>query len=161
MSKQELEDLVRQIFASYNQQFFESDKKVVLRAWYEILHDLDYAGAKKAFLSLVTTSAFMPKPAEIRRAYIDTHTKVGQQPSPQIAWAILMGIIKDANSGIPTEVAPPEALQITMAQMGSSVYGLHTNEDQRNFSKIYEKNLLDFQRQLYEIPETGAQAQAK
>lgn len=161
MTKEELEDLVRQVFASYNQQFFESDRKVVLRAWYEILHDLPLAGTKRAFLSLVTTSQFMPKPAEIRRAYIDTHTKVAQQPTPQIAWAILMGIIKDTNSGIPTEVAPPEALQITLAQMGSSVYGLHTNEDQRNFTKIYEKNLLDFQRQLYEIPETGAQAQAK
>jgi hypothetical protein len=159
VTKPELEELVAQVFASYNQTLYEADKKVVLRAWWEILQSLEYKDAKKVFLQIAATSPFMPKPGDIWRGHINAHTKVPPQPTPQIAWATLMGAIKSMNSGIPFAGQLPEALVRTIALLGDTAYALHTNHDQQQFTKTYETIVTEMQKQIYEIPETGAQAQ--
>ncbi len=161
MTKVELEELVTQIFASYNQTLYEADKKVVLRAWYEILFDIPYDGGKRAFLNLAATSNFMPKPGELRRAYMDSHTVMPQLMLPQVAWGTLLRVIKEANSGSSSRSPMPEELSRTLALLGDSVWGYHTNGDRQEFYKVYESVLADMQKQKYEIPQKETQAQEK
>lgn len=157
MTKQELEDLVNQIYASYNQSLYETDRKVVLRAWYDVLHDIPYGGGKRALLDWIAISQFMPKPGDIRRKYRDTI--ITQPPIPQIAWATLVGVIKDANSGTPIKVGVHPAITQTISLLGDAVWGYHTNSDRTDFYKAYEFVVNEMQQQNYAIPENGTQAQ--
>lgn len=161
MTKSELEELAYQVFASYNQVLYDADKKVVLRAWFDILHDIPYDGGKRAFLDIAATSSFMPKPGDIRRAYIDRHTIMPKLLLPQIAWGILLRVVKEANSGSPTKVPMPEEVSRTIQLLGDSVWGYHTNGDRTEFYKVYETVLAEMQKQKYEIPEKETQAQEK
>ena len=161
MTKPELEELVTQVFASYNQTLYETDKKVVLRAWFDILHDVEYRDAKQAFLRIVATDKFMPKPADIRRTHMDTLNKVGEQPLPQVAWAILVGVVKKVNSGVANENPIPVGVQETINLLGDAAWNIDGWEAQKNFIRVYESVVAGIQRQLYEIPEKEAQAQAK
>ena len=156
MTKEELEELVIQVYATYDKQLLDIDRKPILRAWYDILHDLPYEGAKKSFLRLASVSTYMPKAPEIRREYINTHTEIPQQPSPHIAWATLVGLIKGVNNGTLNRAPIPVALQKTIDLMGESVWGYDSYEDQRGFIKVYEEVVAEMQKQIYEIPEKGA-----
>ncbi len=156
MTKEECQELVLQAYASYNLSVPEVDRKSVMRAWFDIVHDLDYNHAKRELLQLAATSPFMPKPGDVRRAYVDRHNKIAQQPTPQIAWAILMDVIKNANQGTAYKGEIPEALRKTMTLLGDTLYGLSGVYDQQNFNKTYERVVLEIQAQIYEIPEKEA-----
>lgn len=158
MTKEELKDLVEQVYASYNQVLYETDRKIVLRAWYDVLHDVPYGGGKQALLDWIAMNQYMPKPGDIRRKYRDTI--VPQPPIPQIAWATLVGAIKDANSGTPIKVGLHPAITKTIEMLGDSVWGYHTNSDRTDFYKSYEFVVNEMQQQNYAIPEKGTQAQA-
>ena len=156
MTKDECQDLVTQVYASYNLSVPENDRKSIMRAWYDVIHDLPYDAAKKELLAIVATSPYMPKPGDLRRSYINTHNKIAQQPTPQVAWAILMDIIRGANQGTPYQGEIPEAVRRTMKLLGDTLFGLSSIYDQQNFTKTYEQVLTELQRQIYEIPEKGA-----
>lgn len=151
MNKQELEELVNQAFASYNQTLYEADKKVILRAWYDVLSDLPYDGAKKALLRIVATEKFMPKPGDIRRTYIDTLPQTPKLLLPQSAWGILIGVIKNASSGLGIKEDLPEEVKKTIELLGDSVWTYHTNGDRTDFYKVYEHVVSEMQAQKYEI----------
>ena len=155
MTKPELEELVLQVFATFDKQLLDVDRKHVLRAWYDILHDLPYDGAKKAFLRLASTATYMPKAPEIRREYF--HTLVPQQPSPYVAWATMVGLIKGVNNGTINKTPISEALQKTIQLLGDSAWGMDTYEDQKAFMRVYEEVVTEMQKQIYEIPEKGAE----
>jgi hypothetical protein len=151
VTKQELEELVTRAFALYNQTLLDIDRKVILRAWYDMLEDLPFEDTQKVLLNYAAVSQFMPKPGDIRRAYINTHNKVGEAPPPLAAWATLIGQIKLANSGLPIEMGLHPCLVKTMELLGDTVYGLHNTTDQINFIKTYEQVVLEFQQQKYKI----------
>jgi hypothetical protein len=156
VTKTELEELVLQVYATYDKQLLDIDRKHILRAWYDILHDLPYEGARKAFFRLASVATYMPKAPEIRREYINTQTEVPQQPSPHIAWATLVGLIKGVNNGTINNPHIPIALQKTIDLMGESVWGFDSYEDQKGFIRVYEEVVTEMQKQIYEIPEKGA-----
>lgn len=157
MNKDECQDFVTQVYASYNQTVGEQDRKSVMRAWYDVIHDLPYEGARKELLGIVSVSPYMPKPGDIRRAYINRHNKIAIQPTPQVAWAIVVGIIRNMNAGMPYEEEIPEAVRRTMKLLGEILYSGSGTYEQQNFMRTYEQVLDEFQRQIYEIPEKGAQ----
>lgn len=155
MTKPELEELVLQIFATFDKQLLDVDRKHVLRAWYDILHDIPYADAKKAFLRLASTAVYMPKAPEIRREHF--RTLVPQQPSPHVAWATMVGLIKGVNNGTINKTPIPEGVQKTIQLLGDSAWGMDTYEDQKAFMRVYEEVVTEMQKQIYEIPEKGAE----
>lgn len=151
MTKQELEELVTSAFAMYNQVLMDVDRKVILRAWYELLEDLPFDGCKKALLDHAAISQFMPKPGDIRRAYINSQNKVGDPPPPLAAWATLIGQIKLANSGLPIEMGLHPCIAKVVELLGETAYQLHNTTDQINFIKTYEQVVAEFQQQKFKI----------
>lgn len=151
MNKEELETLVNQVFATYNQTLYETDRKTILRAWYEMLSDIPYDGGKRAFLRLATTDRFMPKPGDIRRAYFDSLPENPQLLLAPVAWGIFVGVLKEANAGLGIKVGLPEEITRTIALLGDSVWTYHTNGDRQEFYKVYEHVIAEMQKQKYEI----------
>jgi hypothetical protein len=56
VTKQELEDLVTRAFALYNQTLLDIDRKVILRAWYDMLEDLPFEETSKVLLNYSAVS---------------------------------------------------------------------------------------------------------
>jgi len=148
---QELEDLVIRAYALYNQILMDVDRKVILRAWYDLLEDLPFDGCKKALLDHAAVSQYRPTPGDIRRGYINTHNKIGEPPPALAAWATLIGQIKLANSGLPIEMGLHPCLAKVVELLGDTVYKLHNTTDQINFIKTYEQVVLEFQQQKFKI----------
>lgn len=158
MTKQELEELVTQAFALYNQTLLDVDRKPILRAWYEMLEDLPYAGVKRCLIDHASVSPFMPKPGDMRRAYINSQNKVGDAPAPLVAWATLVGQIKLANSGLAITHDFHPCIAKVIELLGETAYQLHSTTDQIQFIKTYEQVVSEYQQQKYKISEKGAQA---
>lgn len=155
MTKQELEELVTQVFALYNQTLLDIDRKTILRAWYEMLEDLPFAGCKISLLDYAAVSPFMPKPGDLRRAYINSQTKVGDAPSPLVAWATLISQIKLANSGLPINMGLHPCISKVVDMLGETAHQLHSTTDQIQFLKTYEQVVADYQQQKFKISEKG------
>lgn len=151
MTKQELEELVTRAYALYNQILMDVDRKVILRAWYELLEDLPFDGCKKALLDHAAVSQYRPTPGDIRRGYINTHNKIGEPPPALAAWSTLIGQIKLANSGLPIEMGLHPCLARVVELLGDTVYQLHNTTDQINFIKTYEQVVSEFQQQKFKI----------
>ena len=153
MTKDELANLVDLVYAGYNVPLPTVDKKKVRRAWYDILHDLDYIDAYDAYLDLATFSAFMPRPGDIRRATIDAQTKIPKHLEPYSAWGIFLGMQKDAHNGVGTKVPLPEAVQKTLERLGPSAAGMHTNGDRDVFVAVYKQVVSELELHKYKISE--------
>lgn len=151
MTKQELEELVTSAYAMYNQVLMDVDRKVILRAWYELLEDLPFDGCKGSLLNHAATSQYRPTPGDIRRSYINTHNKIGEPPPALAAWATLIGQIKLANSGLPIELGLHPCLAKVVELLGDTAYQLHNTTDQINFIKTYEQVVSEFQQQKFKI----------
>ena len=109
----------------YNQVLMDVDRKVILRAWYELLEDLPFDGCKKVLLNHAAISQYRPTPGDIRRAYINSQNKVGD---------------------------PPPALAAKVVELlGDTAYQLHNTTDQINFIKTYEQVVLEFQQQKFKV----------
>jgi hypothetical protein len=160
MTKDELIPLVDQVYATYNQTLYEVDKKTVYRAWYDLLWDLEYADAHAAFLSLAITEKFMPRPGDIRRATIDTQTKVPPQIDGYSAWGIFMTLQRNANFGTQTEIPKSEALYKTLERLGDAAHDMHTNGDREAFLRVYDKVVAEIEQHKYKISEKDGRAQA-
>lgn len=139
MTKEELMDFVKEVYATYNQQLLMIDEKATFRAWYNLLYDLSIEEVRAAFLALATHEKFMPRPGDIRRAAIDAQTGIPQQIDAYSAWGIFQTIIREVHSGTQTQIHKPEALIKTMQQLGDSAMTMHTNGDREVFVRIYEK----------------------
>ena len=151
MTKEELKDLVDQVYGTYNNVLYEMDKRTIYGAWYALLEDLDYEETRKVFLNIAVYSKFMPRPGDIRRATIDTQTKTTPHLDGYSAWGIFMTIQKDANFGTQTESPRPEALQKTLEHLGDSAFSMHTNGDREAFLRVYEKVVEELDRHKYKI----------
>ena len=160
MTKDEIIPLVEQAYATYNQILYEPDKKNVYRAWYDLLHDLEYADAHAAFLQLAITEKFMPRPGDIRRTTIDTLTKVPPQLDGYSAWGIFMTLQKNAHFGTQTEIPKSEALQKTLERLGAAAYDMHTNGDREAFLRVYDKVVAEIEQHKYKISENAGRGQA-
>ena len=96
MTKVELEELVREVYASFNQTFYEADREYILKAWWNLLRDLDVEQVRQRFIRMAVVAKFMPTPGMIRRAVVEGNLDV-IPPSPQEAWAQLQRMIQGMN----------------------------------------------------------------
>ena len=151
MTKEELMGLVQQVYATYDKQLLDVDKKMVYRAWYDLLNDLEYEEAINAFLELAVYETYMPKPGQLRRAVIDTQTGTTPHLDGYSAWGIFVSIQKNAHFGTQTEIPRPEALVKTLERLGDSAYEMHTNGDREAFLRVYEKVVEELEQHKYKI----------
>ena len=155
MTKDELKELVLQAYATYNQQLLIVDQKMVFKAWYNLLHDLEYEDAQRAFIRLATHEKFMPRPGDVRRATINAQTKTPPFLDGYSAWGIFQQVLREVHSGAQTERPPfDEALKNTLKELGESAYSMHTNGDRDVFVRVYEKNVEALERDKYAIADT-------
>ena len=160
MTKEDLKEIVDQIYAAYNQTLYEKDKVPTYRAWYGLLEDLDKDAVWAAFLDLAVYEKFMPRPGDVRRATIDAQTKIPPHLDGYSAWGIFMTIQRDANFGTQTEIPRPEALQKTLERLGASAYDMHTNGDREVFLRVYDAVVREAEQHKYKISENAGRAQA-
>jgi hypothetical protein len=155
MTKEELVELVDQVYATYRAELpnKDGDLTTTLNAWYELLHDLDLQDAKRAFRKMAVTREFMPRPGEIRKVTIDTTTKVPPFDDPIIAWGKWITLSQEVNSGMPPSIEVSAALAGTIKAMGQSAYNLHTNSDRAVFSQAYEKVVAELEQDKYAVPD--------
>ena len=62
MEKSELQDLVRQAHAQFNQTLYSADEKTVFQAWWALLQDVPFAEATQTLNTYALLEKFMPTP---------------------------------------------------------------------------------------------------
>lgn len=160
MTKEELIEIVDQIYAAYNQVLYEKDRGPTYRAWYGLLEDLNKEDVWAAFLGLAVYEKFMPRPGDVRRATVDAQTKVPPHLDGYSAWGIFVSLQKNAHYGTPIEISVPEALRKTLERLGSAAYDMHTNGDREVFLRVYETVVRELDQHKYKISENAGRAQA-
>lgn len=160
MTKEELVEIVDQIYAAYNKVLYEQDKQATYRSWYAILEDLDKDTTWNAFVNLAVYAKFMPGPGEVRRAAIDAQTEIPPHLDGYSAWGIYMTLQRDAHFGTQTEIQVPEALKKTLEKLGAAAYDMHTNGDREAFLRVYDSVVTELDRHKYKISENPTRAQA-
>ena len=154
MTKSELALLVEQAYATYNQTLPVDDRlKTLYTAWSEILHDLELAEAKRAFVRLAVNAQFMPRPGDIRRAAINGRTKVPPFDDALVAWGKFLSLMQDVNSGVVNQQPASEAIRLTAKALGDAAYGMHTNADRDAFCRTYDKIVSQLDEERYAVPE--------
>lgn len=155
MTKEELVELVDQVYASYRMEQPTKDEEVkaLLNAWYELLHDLELQDVKRAFRKLAVTREFMPRPGELRRATIDTTTKIPPFDDAVIAWGKWITLSQEVNSGMPPSIEVSEPLAKTIQSLGQSAYNMHTNSDRSVFCQMYDKIVAQMEEDKYAVPD--------
>ena len=155
MNKHELIELVEQAYATYNQELPADDHKetAVIKAWWEMLHDLDFKETKAAFKSIAVEAKFLPRPGEIRRATINRVTKMTPFEEPLAAWGIWITLQKEINSGMAPSLPVSDALKKTVQLLGDAAIGMHTNSDRDAFCRTYERVVSELDAERYAIPE--------
>lgn len=158
MTKEELVRLVDQVYASYRAELpvVEEDVQILLNAWYDLLHDLEYTDVRRVFLRLAVTREFMPRPGELRRATIDSTTKIPPFDDPYVAWGKWMTLTHEVNSGMPPSVEVSEALSKTVQALGQASYNMHTNSDREVFCKTYTRIVAELEQDKYAVPDPPA-----
>lgn len=154
MTKEELCNLVDQVYATYNKDLpLDGDEiKALYTAWYEVLHDLGYTETKAAFLDMTIWNDFLPRPGNLRRLTIEARPETPKYDDPIIAWGKWISLLKDLNAGMAPSVAVSDALRITLEKIGDAAHGMHTNGDREAFCRAYEKTVQELSAQLYSIP---------
>lgn len=155
MTRAELVKLVEQAFATYNQNLpGDEDKlKTLYGAWYDLLHDLEYDIARRAFLRLAVNAQYLPRPGEIRRTAINMANKVPVFDDPLVAWGKFLTITRNINSGVVETNEVQSPLSETIRQLGEAALGMHTNSDREAFCRIYEGVLTRMCESIYEPKE--------
>lgn len=155
MTKDELVILVDQVYASYRMDLpvVDEDIQTLLNAWYELLHDLEFNDVRRVFLRLAVTKEFMPRPGELRRAVIDTTTKIPPFDDPYVAWGKWITLTQEVNSGMPPSVEVSEALSKTVQALGQPSYSMHTNSDREVFCKTYIRIVAELEQDKYAVPD--------
>lgn len=155
MTRAELVKIVEQAFATYNQNLpgDEEKLKTLYGAWYDLLHDVEYGVAKKAFLRLAVNAQFLPRPGEIRRSALNMANKIPVFDDALIAWGKFIGLMRDVNSGVRSGDEVQKPLSETIKQLGGAALGMHTNSDREAFCRVYETILMRALEDIYEPKE--------
>jgi hypothetical protein len=155
MNKLELADIVDQAYATFNAALPQEElrEKAVYRAWYDVLHDVEYQEAKRAILDLAVKTVFLPKPGDVRRSAINSRIGMTQFDDPYVAWGKLLTISHEINSGQFPTLKISEARSITLKNLGPGAYGLHTNGDRDMFIRVYDHVVQELSATHYQIPD--------
>lgn len=158
MKKAELVKLVEQVYATYRVEMpvSDSDMETLLNAWYDLLHDLEYEDTRRSFLQLSMIKDFMPRPGDIRRATIDTTTKIPPFDDAYVAWGKWMTLTQEVHTGGAPSIEASEALSITIKRLGHTAYGMHTNSDREVFCRVYNGVVAELEKDKYSVPDPPA-----
>lgn len=156
MTKVELEDFVREVYASFNQTFYEAEREYVLRAWWNLLKDLEVVDVRRKFLQMAVVAKVMPTPGAIRRTVVES-TLESVPPTPQEAWAELQKMIQEVNQGtVGTRHETHSVLSATIRSLGPPAFSLSTNRDRDYFMSVYAEKLAAFYENVYRVEDGGA-----
>lgn len=155
MTKDELVELVDQVYATYRTEMphGEAEVKATLNAWYEMLHDLEASDVKRIFRNLAVVDEFLPRPGKLRRLTIDATTKIPPFDDPITAWGKWLTLTQEVNSGMPPSIPASEVMTLTVKALGQAAYNLHTNADRNVFCAMYEKILATVEGDKYAVPD--------
>jgi len=132
----EFEQFISLVHATYNRDIFEADRKNIVRAWYDIVGDIDVELLRVKFVELATISKVMPTPGGLRRhVFADRLTDI---VTPAEAWAQLQSLRVAMNSGTPKPMLASTVVE-TIKKLGDSAFGLTTNGDREYFSEVYRE----------------------
>jgi len=150
MTKVELEDFVREVFASFNQTLYESDREVILRAWWGLLQDLEIVSVRDRFIQMAVVLKTMPTPGAVRRAVVEESLET-TPPSPQQAWAALRKMSDDVNRGTHQVMDIHEVFQNAIKVLGDIAFTLSTNGDREYFMNVYTEQLNLYMVDVYKV----------
>lgn len=154
MTKVELEDFVREVYASFNQTFYEVEREYILRAWWNLLKDLEIKDTRAKFLQMAVVAKVMPTPGAIRRSVVECSLE-SVPPTPQEAWAMLQRMIQDVNQGTHTSRSNVHSVvSETIKTLGTGAFSLSTNRDRDYFIAVYNDKLATFYADVYSVHES-------
>jgi hypothetical protein len=134
MDKLETSTVVDHANACWNKNPYNEDLKIQKRAWHALLQDLAFEDVMRVINRMAITSAYPPRPGEVRREVI-----MGKLPLAMAAWSELQAWRDAVNKGGET----PELSEFTKAaivSIGSQVaLGLQTNGDRDRFFEAFER----------------------
>jgi hypothetical protein len=148
--KGEFEDFVRQVYATYNQTIYETERVVVMRAWWDLLQDIPIDVLRRTFLDVALTNKFMPTPGFLRRMVKDAELE-DKPPSAQQAWSLLQGVVRGSVSGVHVQNDFHVVVRDTFAVLGDVALSLSTNGDREYFMGVYGEVLEKFLRDAYRV----------
>jgi len=135
MTKDELADLVRRVYAAHNRPLLKVDEKVTFRAWWDILGHLDEQTVWRAYVAGAATRKWLPAPGEILSTVVDE--MLGGFPTPLQAWAQFQDQVRAANSGTQPRMTPHRTVQDATRRLGDEAFRL-TERDRQAFVAEWE-----------------------
>lgn len=158
MTKVELEDFVREAYASFNQTFYEAEREYVLRAWWNLLKDLDVSDVRNKFLQKAVVAKVMPTPGALRRAVVEGNLE-SMPPSAQEGWAMLQKMIQNVNQGTHSSNDEMHSVMAdTVRSLGVVAFSLSTNGDREYFMAVYNEKLAEFLSDVYSVNGGGKES---
>lgn len=154
MTDKEFETVVVAIKAAYPR-FNALPDKYAIRAWYRMLADMDFEVVENAVLEHISTSAFPPSIAEIRKLCVERYKKVPL--SFDGAWnEVLAAIAKYGLNGSREALGTMDPITLDVVKnLGWRNLCLSENQvaDRANFREAYEAKVkaLQVSRQLPEF----------
>lgn len=151
MTNVEVWQLVKAVYAAYNQVAYDSDKKALTESWGALLGEYAHKEVFDKAMELCAISKVMPTPGGIRRYLISATSPDGRPPTVQEAWAWVQKRSQEAASGIMSDETPHPVILSTMKAIAPVVQSLSTNGDREYFSQVYNAKLLEYEIELYKV----------
>ncbi len=135
MTKDELTELVRRVYAAHNKPLVKADEKHTFRAWWDILGHLDEPTVWNAYVTGAATRKWCPSPGEILSTVVDE--MLGGFPTPLQAWGQFQDQVRAANAGLQPNHIPHSTVLETVKRLGDEAYRL-TERDRQAFITEWE-----------------------
>lgn len=145
MTKEELVAVVDYAHALWSKQPPKGDAyKLLCRAWYDVLGDLDPLHVKEALTFLSGEREWLARPAQVRRLVVDATSEEGPAPSGDEAWEIWLDLANQMSHGTasPTQLHPVVASTIRKMKSGDT-------RDRVHFVGLYEAERTRYEIERY------------
>ena len=151
MTKSELAQLVRFVYAAFNKDLLPSEEKHIFGVWYELFQDLLYFEVKRVTTTLCTLQKYMPTAGAIKVASIKA-IQENPPPTSQQMWAYLQELIRAKNSGVVdrssamaldglAKIGAHQCVRETIDELGGTAYTMNTNGDRTFVLDAYERRV--------------------
>jgi len=151
VTKSELAQLVRFVYAAFNKDLLPSEEKHIFAVWYELFQDLPYFEVKRVTTTLCTLQKYMPTAGAIKVASIKA-IQENPPPTSQQMWAYLQELIRAKNSGVVdrssamaldglAKIGAHQCVRETIDELGGTAYTMNTNGDRTFVLDAYERRV--------------------
>lgn len=173
MTKSELAQLVRFVYAAFNKDLLPSEEKHIFAVWYELLQELPFEKVHEETRTLCTLQKYMPTVGAIKVASIRALQK-SPPPTTQQFWGYLQELIRSRGSGtfmvaqdsamVPgglTEIGAHECVRDTINELGGTAYSMNTNGDRTFVLEAYERRVGAYLLKRPTVEERNAESDQK